>query len=120
MFENAGVKHILSCTCTDFFYISKYVYCGQRADIMISPHVVCLLPTCTTKNCTRSGRMVCCFLHVGSKHGTCAHLCYLSNIDIFQYMFIKQNSTCARQNTLNFIILEFIPVYTLVSEEHVC
>ena len=49
---------------------------------------------------------------------TSASLCYLYNIDILQY--VTQNSTCRRQNTLYFIILELISMYTLVSEVHVC
>ena len=33
---------------------------------------------------------------------------------------VTQNSTRRRQNTLYFITFELIPMYTLVSEVHVC
>ena len=64
------------------------------------------------------GIMFCRVLHVESKHMTCATICYLSNLDIFQH--VTQNSTCARQNTLYFTILGLIPMHILVSEVHVC
>ena len=47
-----------------------------------------------------------------------ASLCFLYNIDIFQN--VTQNSTFTRQNTLYFIILELIPMYTLSPELHLC
>ena len=56
-------------------------------------------------------------LHVESKHRTCASLCYSYNVDIFQY--VTQNSACTRQNRLYFILLELIPMHTLVLEVHV-
>ena len=52
------------------------------------------------------------YLHVESKHRTCASLCYLYNIAIFKY--VTQNSTFTRQNTLHFIILELIPMCTCI------
>ena len=58
-----------------------------------------------------------CASHVEMKYRTCASLCYLYNIDIFQY--VTQNSTCTRQNTLYFSILKLILMYTLVWEVHV-
>ena len=57
-------------------------------------------------------------LHVERKHMTCATFCYLSNIDIFQN--VTQNSACTRQNTLYFIILERVQLYTFVSEVYEC
>ena len=57
-------------------------------------------------------------LHVESKHRTCASFCYLSNIDIIQWL--TQYSTCTRQNTLYLIIPEIIPVYKLVLELYLC
>ena len=80
-FENDEVDRIFSCKCT--------VLC---ADI-------------------RSGRMVDRVLHVESNHMTCASLCYLHNIAIFQY--VTQNSTFTRKNTYHFIILELLLMYTL-------
>ena len=53
-------------------------------------------------------------LHVESKHRTCVSLCYLYNI--FQY--VTQNGTFTRQNTLSFVILVLIIMYTLVSGVH--
>ena len=52
------------------------------------------------------------YLHVKSKHRTCASLCYLNNIAISQY--VTQKSTFSRQNTLHFIILERIPMCTYI------
>ena len=52
------------------------------------------------------------YLHVESKHGIYASLCYLYNIDIFQY--VTQNSTFSRQITFYFIIFVLIIMYTLV------
>ena len=64
--------------------------------------------------CTHTTGSICCRKQT---QDLCA-IRYLSNIDIFQ--FVTQNSTCTRQNTLYFIILELIPMYTLVSEVHLC
>ena len=79
---------------------------------------ICMAPVDLSGAHTRSGRMFDRVLHVESKHRTCASLCYLHNIPIFQYF--RLNSTFSRQNTLHFIILELIPIYTLVSEVYVC
>ena len=62
----------------------------------------CLVVFCMLKANTR---LVCLF-------------CYLSDIDISKY--VTKYSTCTRPKTLFFIILELIPMYTLVSEVHVC
>ena len=56
-------------------------------------------------------------LHVESKLMTSALCRYLSNIDIFQY--VTQYSTYIRQNTLNFIILGLMPMFTPEREAHV-
>ena len=58
------------------------------------------------------------YLHVESKYRTYASLCYLYNIDIFQY--VTKNSTFTRQITLHFIILVLITRYTLALGVHVC
>ena len=55
-------------------------------------------------------------LHVKSKHRMCASFCYLSNIDIFQY--VTRCSTCTRQNTSS--CLDDIHMYTLVLDIHAC
>ena len=73
---------------------------------------------CQIQQNTRLDRMFGRVLHVESKHTTCASFCYLSNIDIFQY--VTQNSSCTRQNTLYFMNLELIPLYTLVLKVCVC
>ena len=51
------------------------------------------------------------YLHVESKHRTYASLCYLYNIDIFQ--FVTQNRTFTRQITLCLIIFVILTIYTL-------
>ena len=71
-----------------------------------------------TNKHSQIGRIFCRDLYVESKQRTSASFCCLSSIDIFQY--VAQNSTCLRQNTLYFIILELITMYTLVSDVHVC
>ena len=63
-------------------------------------------------------------LHVKSKHRTDVCLCYLYNIEIFQYTNKKyiqysQKQYIYQTNTLFSIILELMPMYTLVSEGHV-
>ena len=68
---------------------------------------------------TRSGRVFGRVLHDESKHRTSASFCYLSNIDIFQY--VTQIRTRTRQNTLYFIMSRTCTdVYTLISKVHVC
>ena len=114
-FENDEVEHILSCTCTVFVtYWNISILDIWRRDAQ----VLCLLLTCKTRPNILPDLVPCLVVHFESKHRTCASLCYFSNIDIFQSA--TQNSTCTRQNTLYFIILELIPMHTLVSEVHVC
>ena len=64
---------------------------------------MCLLSTCKRIPNILFDMVEClsCF-HVGSKYRTCKTLCYLNNIDIFQY--VTQKSACTRGNTLYFII----------------
>ena len=52
------------------------------------------------------------YSHVESRHSTYASLCYLNNIDIFQYL--TQNCTFTRQITLYFISLVLLQMYTLM------
>ena len=59
-----------------------------------------------TKHSTRSGKMFGPVLHVERKHKNCASLCYLSNVDIFQY--VTQNSTLTRQNELHFCCVNIV------------
>ena len=72
--------------------------------------------TCRSLTVTRTRsdiRAFCCVLHVEGKHGTSVSFCYLSHIDIFQY--VTQCSRCTRENTLCFMPR----TYTSVEEVHI-
>ena len=58
------------------------------------------------------------FCMLKANTGLVCLLCYVSNINIFQY--VTHNQSCTRHNTLHFIIPELIPMYTLESEVHAC
>ena len=87
-------------------HIGIQLHCANNKET----HKFCLLSTCKF--------YLILYLHVESKHRTGASLCSMYNIAVFQYVI--QNSTFTRQNTLHFIILEIIPMYTLVSDVHDC
>ena len=76
-----------------------------------------VLEYCTTSKHDQTFYLIW-YLHVESKHMTYASLCYLYNIDIFQY--VTQNSTITGQITLKVIILVHITRYLLVLGVHVC
>ena len=63
----------------------------------------------TTKPFTRSGRVLVVFCLLKTNTGLrTSSFCYLSNIDISQYVI--QYSAWTRQNTLYFIILKLLPL----------
>ena len=66
-------------------------------------HVFVINMQNATKHSAWSGTVFGRVQHVESKCRTCASLCYICNIDIFQY--VTQNSTCTWQNMLHFIFL---------------
>ena len=114
------MKKCVFCLVHVLFCVTYWnIYIGQISNSRTSP-VFAFNMQNTTKHFTWSGRVLDHNLHVESKHRTSAPLFYLSKIDIFQY--VTQNSTYKRQKkTLYFIILELIPMYTLVLEVvHVC
>ena len=69
---------------------------------------------------TRSGRMFGRVCMLKASTGLVWSLCYLCNIYILYSQYVTQNSTFTRQNTLSFVILILIIMYTLVSGVHVC
>ena len=110
---------ILSCKCTVLCYILEYIYMTQIIKRRNSPVFA------FNMQIPRSGRMFGRVLHVQSKHINGASLCYLYNIDIFSYTNRKIYPIFTKQYIYKTkyaysIILEFIPMYTFASEEHVC
>ena len=59
------------------------------------------------------------FAYCKQAQDLCVSLLFRQHLYIFQYVII-QNSTFTRQNTLSFIILVLIIMYTLVLGVHVC
>ena len=49
----------------------------------------------------------------------CVSLLFVQHLYIL-FQYVAQNSTFTRQNTLSFVILALIIIYTLVSGVHVC
>ena len=118
-FDNDGVQIILSCKCTvlwifDIFldlYIGIYLYCTKGKGSYQS-----FVYFARAKH-DQTFYLTWC-LHVESKRRTWASLCYLYHIDIFKY--VTQNSSTFTRHNTHWIILELIPMNTLVSEVHVC
>ena len=91
-----------------------YIYIVQIAK---NAQVMCLLSTC---KCQITDPVECLvvFARLKQTQDLCVSLLFVQYRYILQY--ITQNGTFTRQNTLSFIILKLIPVYTLELEVHVC
>ena len=108
-FANEDVERILHAHCV-VLHFGIYLYLTNIKETHKS--CVCFQLAHATKHSTLSGNVWSCTLKTIT-----TSLCYMPNIDIFQY--VTQTSRCTRQNTL-YIILELKPMYTLVSEVRVC
>ena len=74
---------------------------------------------CFQRANTRSGRM---FGRVACRkqaQDLCVSLLFVQHLYII-FQYVTQNSTFTRQNTLSFVFLVLIIMYTLVSGVHVC
>ena len=96
-FENDGVQIILSCKCTALWILDILVY------LYIGIYLYCTNSEGTHQSWVYFGHAkhdqtfyLIWYLQVESKHRTCASLCYLYHIDIFQV--VTQHRTFARQN----------------------
>ena len=111
-YETDEVDRNLSCKCTVLCYILEYIYIVQITKRRVSPVLAFNMQIQDQVECLV-------VLHVKSKHRTCVSLCYLCNI-LYIFQYVTQKSTFTRQNTLSFIIIALIRMYTKVSGVHVC
>ena len=75
---------------------------------------------CFQRANTRSGRM---FGRVCMLEASTGLVCLFAICTTFTYIkfqYVTQNSTFTRQNTLSFVIVVLMIIYTLVSGVHVC
>ena len=73
------LERILSCNCTVLCYILEYIYIVQIAKRRTHKSCVCFQHANTTNHSTWSDTCTL-YLHLESKHRTCAFLCYMYNI----------------------------------------
>ena len=110
--ENDEVERNLSCKCTVLCYILEYMYILQITKRRIGPVLAFNVQIPDQVECLTV------FACWKQAQNLCVSLLFVQHLYIFQY--VTQNSTFTRQNTLFFIILVLIIMYTLVSGGHVC
>ena len=75
---------------------------------------------CFQRANNRLGRMFGRVCMLKASTGLGVSLCYLYKHLYIIFQYVTQNSTFTRQNTLSFVILVLIIMYTLVSGVHEC
>ena len=116
-FANSGIRtHNL-----EYGYIVRHLNDWASLEVIKNPTTWTFRPLykspiyrSLTVTSTRSGRVFGNIMRVDNKHMASVSLCYLSNIDIFQY--VTRCSTCTRQDTLYFIMS---PTLTNIKLEYI-
>ena len=113
MYQNDELERNLSCKCTVLCYILEYTYILQITKRRIDPVLAFNVRLPDLVECLA---VFACWKQAKDLFDSLLFVQHL--YIIFQY--VTQNSTFTRQNTLYFIILVIIIMYTLVSGVHVC